>query len=91
MIRCIYCGMCEEVCPEQAIFLAQRLRHHRPDPRGDGARQRETARDRRRHARRRPEVERKEVTTDILDLRHAAAALLDFFADDDRLRRRGRG
>ena len=19
--RCIYCGMCEEVCPEQAIFL----------------------------------------------------------------------
>ena len=23
MIRCIYCGMCEEVCPEQAIFLRQ--------------------------------------------------------------------
>ncbi len=21
MIRCIFCGMCEEVCPEQAIFL----------------------------------------------------------------------
>ncbi len=21
MLRCIYCGMCEEVCPEQAIFL----------------------------------------------------------------------
>ena len=21
MTRCIYCGMCEEVCPEQAIFL----------------------------------------------------------------------
>ena len=21
MIRCIYCGLCEEVCPEQAIFL----------------------------------------------------------------------
>ena len=23
MTRCIYCGMCEEVCPEQAIFLRQ--------------------------------------------------------------------
>ena len=22
-LRCIYCGMCEEVCPEQAIFLRQ--------------------------------------------------------------------
>ena len=21
MLRCIYCGYCEEVCPEQAIFL----------------------------------------------------------------------
>src|SRR6266487_2112007 len=21
MVRCIFCGMCEEVCPEQAIFL----------------------------------------------------------------------
>ncbi len=21
MIRCIYCGLCQEVCPEQAIFL----------------------------------------------------------------------
>ena len=21
MICCIYCGMCEEICPEQAIFL----------------------------------------------------------------------
>ena len=21
MLRCIYCGMCEEVCPEEAIFL----------------------------------------------------------------------
>ena len=23
MMRCIYCGMCEEVCPEQAIYLRQ--------------------------------------------------------------------
>jgi len=23
MTRCIYCGMCEEVCPEQAIYLRQ--------------------------------------------------------------------
>ena len=21
MLRCIYCGMCEEVCPEEAIFM----------------------------------------------------------------------
>ncbi|MBP7149353.1 MAG: 4Fe-4S binding protein, partial [Acidobacteria bacterium] len=21
MLRCIYCGMCEEACPEEAIFL----------------------------------------------------------------------
>jgi NADH-quinone oxidoreductase subunit I len=21
MARCIYCGLCEEVCPEQAIYL----------------------------------------------------------------------
>jgi NADH-quinone oxidoreductase subunit I len=21
MTRCIYCGLCEEVCPEQAIYL----------------------------------------------------------------------
>ncbi len=21
MLRCIYCGMCQEVCPEEAIFL----------------------------------------------------------------------
>jgi NADH-quinone oxidoreductase subunit I len=23
MLRCIYCGMCQEVCPEEAIFLQQ--------------------------------------------------------------------
>ena len=22
MLRCIYCGMCEEACPEQAIFMS---------------------------------------------------------------------
>ena len=32
MIRCIYCGLCEEVCPEEAIFLLEGLRHHRPYP-----------------------------------------------------------
>ncbi len=21
MLRCIYCGLCQEVCPEEAIFL----------------------------------------------------------------------
>jgi NADH-quinone oxidoreductase subunit I len=23
MLRCIYCGLCEEVCPEEAIFLTK--------------------------------------------------------------------
>ncbi len=23
MLRCIYCGYCEEVCPEEAIFLQE--------------------------------------------------------------------
>ena len=23
MLRCIYCGYCQEVCPEEAIFLQQ--------------------------------------------------------------------
>jgi NADH-quinone oxidoreductase subunit I len=23
MLRCIFCGYCEEVCPEEAIFLRQ--------------------------------------------------------------------
>ena len=23
MLRCIYCGMCQEACPEQAIFLSK--------------------------------------------------------------------
>jgi len=32
MLRCIYCGFCQEVCPEEAIFLQKRLfarRHER--------------------------------------------------------------
>ncbi|MFM8359367.1 MAG: 4Fe-4S binding protein, partial [Verrucomicrobiota bacterium] len=23
MLRCIFCGLCQEVCPEEAIFLQQ--------------------------------------------------------------------
>ena len=23
MLRCIYCGLCEEVCPEDAIFMSK--------------------------------------------------------------------
>ena len=23
MLRCIYCGLCEEVCPEEAIFMSK--------------------------------------------------------------------
>ena len=23
MLRCIYCGYCQEVCPEEAIFLQE--------------------------------------------------------------------
>ena len=65
MIRCIYCGMCEEVCPEQAIFLRKDYAITGTDPRRDGARQAEIARDRRCHARRRSEVERKEMNAVI--------------------------
>lgn len=25
MLRCIYCGLCEEACPKEAIFLTDRL------------------------------------------------------------------
>ena len=25
MLRCIFCGMCEEACPKEAIFLTDRL------------------------------------------------------------------
>ena len=25
MLRCIYCGYCEEVCPEEAIFLQEKF------------------------------------------------------------------
>ena len=25
MLRCIYCGYCQEVCPEEAIYLLERI------------------------------------------------------------------
>jgi NADH-quinone oxidoreductase subunit I len=25
MLRCIYCGLCEEACPKEAIFLTDRM------------------------------------------------------------------
>jgi NADH-quinone oxidoreductase subunit I len=25
MLRCIFCGLCEEACPKEAIFLTDRL------------------------------------------------------------------
>ncbi len=25
MLRCIFCGMCEEACPKSAIYLTDRL------------------------------------------------------------------
>ena len=27
MLRCIFCGFCQEVCPEEAIFLKQDWSH----------------------------------------------------------------
>ena len=65
MIRCIYCGMCEEVCPEQAIFLRKDYAitgFTRAEMVHDKA---EAARNRRRHARRRLEVEREEMSAAI--------------------------
>ena len=43
MIRCIFCGICEEVCPEQAIFLRKDYAITGLTPRRDGARQGEVA------------------------------------------------
>jgi NADH-quinone oxidoreductase subunit I len=25
MLRCIFCGLCEEACPKEAVFLTDRL------------------------------------------------------------------
>ena len=44
MLRCIFCGFCQEVCPEEAIFLHEGLFAHRHEPRGDDLQQGETAR-----------------------------------------------
>jgi NADH-quinone oxidoreductase subunit I len=27
MLRCIYCGLCEEACPKDAIYLTDRIVH----------------------------------------------------------------
>ena len=42
-LRCIYCGMCEEACPVDAIELTDALRPDRPEPRADDLRQGEAA------------------------------------------------
>ena len=42
-LRCIYCGMCEEACPVDAIELTGALRPDRPEPRADDLRQGEAA------------------------------------------------
>ena len=61
MIRCIFCGMCEEVCPEQAIFLRKDYAITGFTRADMVHRQGETSRDRWRNSRRRPEMERKEI------------------------------
>ena len=63
MIRCIFCGMCEEVCPEQAIFLRKDYAITGLHARRDGASQGETPRDRWSNARRRAEMEQEEMKT----------------------------
>ena len=62
MIRCIYCGMCEEVCPEQAIFLRKDYAITGTTPRRNGARQEEALRAGRRLRRPRPQMEPGEMT-----------------------------
>jgi NADH-quinone oxidoreductase subunit I len=27
MLRCIFCGLCEEACPKEAIYLTERITH----------------------------------------------------------------
>ena len=31
MLRCIFCGLCEDACPKEAIFLTKSKLHVRPD------------------------------------------------------------
>jgi NADH-quinone oxidoreductase subunit I len=41
MLRCIFCGFCQEVCPEEAIFL-QKDTPYRHEPEGNDLQQGKT-------------------------------------------------
>jgi Fe-S oxidoreductase len=57
MLRCIFCGFCQEVCPEEAIFLQKDYSLTGLSARRDDLQQGKTPRARR-HGRRRPEMEK---------------------------------
>src|SRR5438552_3202207 len=64
MVRCIFWHVRGSLS-RAGNFSAQRLRHHRFHARRDGASQREAARDRGRHARGRPKMEREKMKPDF--------------------------